>query len=55
MTNPTEITSVINPVLPDAAHEAIIYFAFSFLLRKDLRAAEADGAYKLALETAGKI
>jgi len=55
LTNPTEIAAGTNPVLPDATHEAIIYFAFSFLLRKDLKTTEADGAYKLALETAGKI
>lgn len=54
-TNPTEITSGTNPVLPDATHEAIIQWAFSFLIRKESRVAEADNAYKLFFEMVGKI
>ena len=52
---PTEIDGSTNPLLPDETHEAIILYAFSFLLRKDLRAQEADGAYKLFLDMVGKL
>ena len=52
---PTEISGAVEPILPEETHEAIILFAFSFLLRKDLRAQEADGVYKLFLEAVGKI
>ena len=55
LTEPTEISSSINPLLPAEAQEAIIIYAFSFLLRKDLRATEADGAYKLFLDMVGKL
>lgn len=52
---PTEITAGVDSILSEETHEAIILYAFSFLLRKDLRQAEADGAYKLFLEMVGKL
>lgn len=55
LTNPPEIDGSTNPILPVETHEPIIVYAFSFLLRKDLRGAEADGAYKLFLEMASKL
>lgn len=55
ITEPTEITSAISPILPAEAQEPIIVYAFSFLLRKDLRQVEADSAYKLFLDMVGKI
>lgn len=55
LTQPTEIDGSTNPIVPADMQEAIILYAFSFLLRKDMRPAEADGAYKLFLEMAGKL
>ena len=55
MTNPTEISSIVEPILPSDTHESIIVYAFSFLLRKDLRQVEADSAYKLFLDMVGKV
>ena len=55
MTQPTEISAAIEPVLPSEVHEPIIVYAFSFLLRKDLRQVEADSAYKLFLDMVGKL
>ena len=55
ITNPTEITASINPILPEATHEALIYWAFQFLLRKDLRVEEANGALALFTEMIGKL
>jgi hypothetical protein len=52
---PTEISGSAEPLLAEETHEAIILYAFSFLLRKDLRQPEADGAYKLFLDMVGKL
>ena len=55
ITQPTEISAAVEPVLPVDAQEPIIIYAFSFLLRKDLRAQEADGAYKIFSDMVGKL
>jgi hypothetical protein len=55
ITQPTELSGTTQPLLPLEAQEAMIVYAFSFLLRKDLRQAEADSAYKLFLDMVGKL
>ena len=50
---PTEIASGTEPILPPETHEAIIMYAFSFVLRKDMRQAEADSALKTFTNLAG--
>lgn len=50
---PTEIAAGTEPILSGETHEAIIMYAFSFLLRKELRQAEADGAFKIFTNLAG--
>ena len=54
MTQPTEISASVQPLLPADAQEAIIIYAFSFLLRKDERP-EADTVYKIFLDMVGKL
>ena len=51
----TDIDGSTEPILLAEAHESIVIYAFSFLLRKDLRAQEADGVYKTFLDMAGKL
>lgn len=55
ITQPTELNGATQPLLPVEAQEAMIIYAFSFLLRKDLRQAEADSAYKLFLDMVNKL
>lgn len=50
---PTEIASGTDPILPVETHEAIIMYAYSFLLRKDLRQAEADSILTVFTNLAG--
>lgn len=38
---PTDITSVINPIVAEDLHNAIVQYAFSFILRKDSRMQES--------------
>lgn len=55
LTQPTEIDGSTQPLLPAETQESMILYAFSFLLRKDMRAQEADGVYKLFLEMTSKL
>jgi hypothetical protein len=55
LTQPIGITNIAQPTLPLETQESMIVYAFSFLLRKDLRQAEADSAYKLFLDMVGKL
>lgn len=50
---PTEIDVSTQPILSPETHESIIMYAYSFLLRKDMRPAEADSALKTFTNLAG--
>lgn len=52
---PTEISGAVEPILSPETHESIIMYAFSFLLRKDQRQAEADSALKVFTNLAGVL